>query len=796
MVNIEELVQQAKELSKDTRKDILMSFKERELHSLLKELFKAMEPNYTVEITHGVNELGKDLVIVKQDNMTIDVIGVVVKCGDIKSKTLGDVDDVISSITETISIKSDKRTKEIESQIRQAYSHPAEIRTFFRTLPVSKVFVVLAGTISIQARTRLEKEVKDALEIFDINWLIEKFTSYYPQIFFEGKVIDFLQNKIQELEKKNWLIKNDKSLSEYYIEPLVSIVELPVSLDNIDLTLNIKQRKMSLSKLTSFTGSNKQILLVGDPGTGKSAALSKLVIDMLRKAHSVATSLKEHKTYINIPILISAKDFLQIDNANTLLKKYFEQDEIIKRFNISTLMIDGLDEVVSSKREEVINKAKDLSKILKCSLILTSRKVDITNNTPSGFEKVELLPFEVSQALKLFEKVLTDNKLLDTLKEGLERIRFQIPIVPLSLMLLIELVEESKEIPSSVTELYDRFVDTVLGREDKKKGIEVLFEYLMKKRFLATLAFSEFYQKNKLEVSRSDFDRFLTAYVSEYGLEKEDFSVFIKEVERGGVIDINEQITFKHRSFLDYFAAFYIYEKREEIQDINQLIINIYFNDVWGDVAFFYIGLKREISEKMLDSILNYDKSDLHINIDKFMVGRLLQAGWHSPTKTKYNGIKKAFGLVGSIRNGFINLTEKHRTTIPKIFADFMLLTFSDISFKSSFLFKEMKTVFNDFLDNKNVENLTEMLLLLWTMKYLLNGDELAVEGNKLLDALSKLEGINPEDEARALLVLTVIERQDKVLSKAINKRIGKLKGKYPNTFRDLLPQQKKGFRP
>ena len=34
-----------------------------------------------MEITHGPDEFGKDLLIIKKDNLNIDIIGIIVKCG-------------------------------------------------------------------------------------------------------------------------------------------------------------------------------------------------------------------------------------------------------------------------------------------------------------------------------------------------------------------------------------------------------------------------------------------------------------------------------------------------------------------------------------------------------------------------------------------------------------------------------------------------------------------------------------------------------------------------------------------
>ncbi len=95
-----ELVKQAKLLSYDERKQILLGFRELDLQSYLKELFSSMEPSYLIQVTQGTDELGKDLVLIKKDKFTTDVIGVVVKLGDVKGKLLGEVDEVIERVNE------------------------------------------------------------------------------------------------------------------------------------------------------------------------------------------------------------------------------------------------------------------------------------------------------------------------------------------------------------------------------------------------------------------------------------------------------------------------------------------------------------------------------------------------------------------------------------------------------------------------------------------------------------------------------------------------------------------------
>ena len=178
-----------------------MEYRETDLHRFLKELFQIMEPDYMIEITHGIREFGKDLVMIKNKGLVTHVIGVVVKRGAINGKTLGDVDDLKSRAHSVLSSNAEKKIEEIRSQIDQALAHPAETKSILEDLPISTVYVVLAGEFSNNARRRLTSELKSEIEVLDINWLIDNFTEFYPEIFFEGRIIVSLKRKSGNLRK-------------------------------------------------------------------------------------------------------------------------------------------------------------------------------------------------------------------------------------------------------------------------------------------------------------------------------------------------------------------------------------------------------------------------------------------------------------------------------------------------------------------------------------------------------------------------------------------------------------------
>jgi hypothetical protein len=522
------------------------------------------------------------------------------------------------------------------------------------------------------------------------------------------------------------------------------------------------------------------------------------ISDLLKEVYlkAVRSGEKQHKT--TVPILVGARELATLDSVKSLLEDHLGEPEIVERVEVRALLIDGLDEVVSDKRAGVIEKAQKFAEELKCSLLIASRKIDLLSITPTGFENYELLPFGTGQALQLIEKVQNNPLVVDHIRDGLDKMRYQIPMVPLSLILLIEIVEEHKEVPASVTELYERYGDSVLGRHDKDKGIEVLFEYLIKKRFLADLAYSEFSNKGLIEIAREDFNGFCQHYANEYGLN-DQLRVFICEIDRAGVLEVGEEtVLFRHRSFLDYFTAFYIHDKRDEFDRLNDFIVDIYFDDSWGEAAFFYVGLKREINDKLLGSILDYDRDSLWVNLQKIMVGRLLQAGWHSTTKVKYNGIEKALSFVPAAREKLYRIAQKGKWPEPRIMVDLLLVTASDYSFRSMFLARELKELFDRIVERKQQTDLTALIFLLWVMRPFIPHEEFVEEVQKML-GLSERDEIEPEERLRAALLLTVMKGSDKGLTKAINKRLRKLREQFPKEFKNLLPPpptQKPKFEP
>ena len=787
-----DLSKRAKTLPKHLRRKFLMDYKETDLHKCLKELFQVMEPNYSVEITHGAQEFGKDLVMVSSNRFTKEAIGVVVKCGSINGKTVGDVDNLKEHAKSVLSKGAHKKLAEIKSQIEQALAHAATTKSYLEELPVSKVYVVIAGEFSKNARKRLTDELAAEIEIFDLNWLIDNFTEFYPHIFFEGVAIDFLDEKTRELEENHRRGNPGKDLSEYFVDPLIKPLSPPLEFDEKIIRKVWKERKFPFLRLLKISKERQKLILLGDPGTGKTGAMAKLAIDRYQDVYSqLLKNPGKSDAKIPIPVLVAARKFLSLDSAESLLTDFFETVENQRLFTVDLIIADGLDEVESENRLAIIHKLDEFSEEIGCSYILTSRKIDIINTLKQEYHKYELLPFEFNQALRLASKLISDHDVLVAMQESLEKIQDQILLVPLSLMLLVELVEEHREVPASVTELYDRFFDMALGREDREKGIEVLFDYHIKKKFLAELAYREFWKKNRMEIPQESFKQFLNAYANEFELSPEDLCGLVRELDRASILNEGEKVYFKHRSFLDYFAAFHVYEYREDIPKLNDLIVETYFDDIWSEVSFFYIGLQRRINQNLLERIYSFEGKELTSEMDKLLSGRLLQAGWHSPTQQHVFGIENAIRYAPRVQKKFQEILARSESNAPNIVSDFIVLSLANISFGSGFLSRHVKKTLQQLITSDSYDDIYMAIVLSWSMRRLSKPDEVKENIDAILDAAS---GFEERQQARILILMMLIE-EDKEMMKPIRRQLGKLKKRAPEAFKALLPAKRKGFR-
>lgn len=702
-------------MSESKKKEVLAGYGEVEMHKELKILFEYIFKNDTnVYHTHGKEEYGRDLIISENRPLEKHNTACVVKMGNLSGKTL------------------DNNIRDIVVQVKQCFKVDLLVKEETNPLKTDFVYIIIFGQISNQAMTNLKIQIddfKDRYRIFDITELCNLFTKHYQGVFLGVSGYESLTKKFEELN--DILLKKNKLLTNSYIEPnlksyhksLEELVALTSSksgqMRNADsISENIFGKKETIKTLIKkLENNNLNILVDGDAGSGKSVFAIKLIQSFIKiMVNKITTERKnkEIKKNINIPVLLSATSLKNgnIKHFEDMINKYYDNSSTV--LEPSLLIIDGLDEVNREDREEIVNVAVSYTKD-KCSLIITSRKSAGIKKLLQSFTQYELLEFESSQVVNFIKNVLSGNQtLIKSLLKGIEQLKNQIPMYPMSLSLLIEIAQTQKEVPASISELYSKYIEIVIGvKSSDEDSIHILFEPKVKVDFLNEISYKLFYKNGSVTINREIFDNFLENYVNQHSHIKSSED-FIHEISRLSILIIDEhEVKFLHKSFLDYFIAKYFIQESDEMTIVqsNEIYKN-YYSALWEDVTNFYFGIKSKISKVQIDKILGFapchnvtnvegkeielstcdiQNSSLIESLYIFQLSKLMQYAWNTKNENKSYALSISTLESISLKKKLIQFQDKELgMKLPSIAADASMIHFIDLCYSSVFLEKQI----------------------------------------------------------------------------------------------------------
>ena len=705
-------------MSLSQKHEILRNMKELEMHKKLKKLFERLFPTKQVYIGQGTGEYGKDLVIIEKDPFSGEKItALVVKMGNLNGKADNGIIGTINT------------------QINQAFNVETFFKEIGRGIKANEVIVIIFGNISNNLDKTLNGYLTNyphhSIQVKHIDDMTPLFETYYPDIFTISSEAEELEKKFNELNKL--LIEKNKYISQCYIEPNLKTFEKTKSeilvaqatgeLSDSTLKDTMFGKRENIQSLLKLLLIRKHFILVeGDAGSGKSIFTIKMI------QYSIAESTKslnsKKQTTIKCPVLLKASSVKNLTEIEIRLKieEYYSSNSTIKP---NILIIDGIDEVNVAERNLIIKYSENYCNQNGISLLITTRKDQDISNQLKNYNRFELLPFELSQAIEFLKRMAGKNQnLINSLLKNIQELQHQIPMTPMSLVLLIEIAEKYNEIPASISELYDRYINMVIGVDNTDTNVTQLFEPRYKLYFLISISYELFFKNSDSTVSKKDFDYYIENYVSKHThiTSKEDF---LSDLKRITILQINcSSVSFSHKSFLDYLIAKY-FEKNTEFlisENIFNDIYALYYTALWEDVTNFYFGLKNSITEKQIELLISknpYKESDnLMYNLELYSMGRLLQYAWNTEKQVKKYGIHLAIKNILELRECIHDFNKKtFGVALPKIIADATLMQYTDTNYSSVFLKNEIVDILEDtrkLLVNSNNEiNLTNQIYFL-----------------------------------------------------------------------------------
>ncbi|MEM8717894.1 MAG: HEAT repeat domain-containing protein [Cyanobacteria bacterium P01_G01_bin.39] len=313
------------------------------------------------------------------------------------------------------------------------------------------------------------------------------------------------------------------------------------------------------------------VLLTGKPGSGKSTALARLLLEKAKKA-SLNFISSGNPVETKIPVLVELRYYdtsliSLIENwfkTHSLLLNPSEIENLLfqKRF---LLLIDGLNELPSS---EAIRDLKRFRLTYhKTPMIFTTRELDSGGNL--GIEKLlEMQPLKEAQSQKFVRAYLAE-KGEQLLKQLGKRLR-EFGQTPLLLWMLCELFSQREEIPSNLGLIFRQFTQ---GYENHlKEDVPVESDRRQWQYMLQHLAFSMMQGKEptdfRVAISKQEAKAIIRQFWQGKVADPDSLAIkYLDDLLKYHLIQIgsSEQIEFRHQLLQEYYAAEYLLPKLDSL---------------------------------------------------------------------------------------------------------------------------------------------------------------------------------------------------------------------------------------
>ncbi|WP_287675107.1 HEAT repeat domain-containing protein [Microcystis sp. M038S2] len=338
------------------------------------------------------------------------------------------------------------------------------------------------------------------------------------------------------------------------------------------------ERPEKTERFTVLEGLRKykanHVLLKGRPGSGKSTALARL---LLEEAQSLRPNQQNQAKIIQIPILIELRlyetsildlilQFLKrhklIIDSNTLESWLLENQNFIP-----LLLFDGINELPSDPaRQKLKNFRQQYAEI---PMIFTTR--DLGSDDLNIEKKLEMLPLSEPQ-MRDFVKSYLPEKGEEMLKQLGNRLK-ELGETPLLLWMLCSVFDDNEnKIPANLGLVFQIFT----GIYNKKLKADVPTYQESRdwwRELLQVLAWKMTQGESKTEIqvaiSRTEAEEELSKFIKNKGFPEYYGKQWLEDLLKYHLIHLegNEKIAFRHQLIQEYYTAEELQKKLRHLKD-------------------------------------------------------------------------------------------------------------------------------------------------------------------------------------------------------------------------------------
>ena len=319
-----------------------------------------------------------------------------------------------------------------------------------------------------------------------------------------------------------------------------------------------------------------KIIVTGTGGVGKSILFKHLFLNTIETTSFIPVLIELRSFNIcevrEISVYQSIYKSL-CDNGFDLSEEYFEYS---MKEGGYIIFFDGYDEVNRDKTEKITNEIKALSeKYSENKYFLSSRPSEEFIGW-NDFCEVETLKLTKEQALSLVKKIEFDEVVKNTFYNELDNSLYEkyesFASNPLLLNIMLLTFQKHASIPERLNDFYEEAFVTLFNVHDATKDsyvrdirsglgcedFKLIFSYIcFKSYFNGEFEFSEARLRSHIQQAKTKFDRF-NFTIEDF---QEDLTQSVCMLIKEGLV-----YRFSHRSFQEYFAAWYTCKLVDDVQ--------------------------------------------------------------------------------------------------------------------------------------------------------------------------------------------------------------------------------------
>lgn len=525
-----------------------------------------------------------------------------------------------------------------------------------------------------------------------------------------------LQNKALKRYRRALVDKHQKLKIPFRINR-------PLEMSEIFVPLKVTSKFNDVEQIDSYTAiaNYRRLMVIGQPGSGKTMMLKHIVLTYGRKKLTMLpdgtvpillelhrlndAELTEDKLIQEITVAFSRENF---PNAERFVRKSLKQGRLM-------LLLDGLDEINSSSRTQVVYQIRELLDIYRqCRAIITCRVAvyngEFSELADQTLSVVEFSDHQIHRFLDAWKEQMPSDKSVAHLMQTLQDRPRIIALArnPLLLTIIAYLYTDTVFIlPHSRAEFYQTSTNILLEQWRREFN---QYSAISKRRVLQHLAlFSQersiFYKQDRRSLNYLDVHSRVQQTLSSLNLDQtEDAAVSLiltEIVERSGLllkIDGGENYQFAHLTLQEYFAA-------AALVDDSSGLIERWQKDpyVWRETAKLWCGLASN-STQLIQAIANKDKlAAFECLADAQQVDRIFSEQLIADFQADFNSdcdenVLRVFGIVaadprsrGKTVFDFLEITLETHSTHSVRMAAAKALAFTNLPSAAKVLAKNLK---------------------------------------------------------------------------------------------------------